>query len=78
MSGATQIFTEWKNCLEQEPAKIPETKKVIEKVEYKGYQKVKKEVEVRALLLKRKVTKGFLERQKIKPFGIGKSEDDLR
>ena len=78
MSGATQIFPQWKNCLEQEPAKIPEHKKTIEKIEFKGYQKIKKEVEVRTLLLKRKVTKGFLERQKIKPFGIGKTDDDLR
>lgn len=74
----SQIFQHWKNCLEQDPVKIPETKKVIEKIEYKGHQKIKKEIEVRELLIKRKVTKGFLERQQIKPFGIGKTEDDLR
>jgi hypothetical protein len=36
MSGGVQIFKEWKNTLDQEPAKPTETKKVIEKIEYKG------------------------------------------
>lgn len=39
---------------------------------------MKKVVEVRSFLIKRKVTNGFLERQKMKPFGIGTNEDDLR
>lgn len=29
-------------------------------------------------MIKRKVTKEYLERRKIKPFGIGNNEDDLR
>lgn len=64
--------------MEKEPLKIQETKHIIDKIEYKGYQKVKKTIEVRSFLIKRRVTKGFLERQKMKPFGIGTGEDDLR
>ena len=41
------IFTKWENHLEQEPVKPQEHKKVIEKFEYKGPQKVRKEVEVK-------------------------------
>lgn len=37
-----------------------------------------KTVEVKSFLLKRRVTQGYLERQKMKPFGIGTSEDDIR
>jgi DNA mismatch repair ATPase MutS len=56
-----------------------EIKKTIEKLEYKMKSKVKKEVEVRSFVIKRRVTKGFLERQALlKPFGFGTSEDDVR
>ena len=76
---AGQIFSVWENNLEKEPAKPAEVRKVIEKVEYKTKQKVKKELEVKSFVIKRRVTKDFLERQaKLKPFGIGTSEDDLR
>jgi len=64
--------------LESEPVKPVESKKVIEKLEYKGPQKVKKEIEVKTFIVSKKVTKGFEERKQIKPFGIGKTEDDLR
>lgn len=74
----TTIFPAWQNHLEKEPAKPVEVKKTIEKIEYKSKQKVKKEVEVKAFIVKRHVTKDFYERQKIKPFGIGVTEDDLR
>ena len=47
-------------------------------MDYKGKQKIKKEIEVKTFLVKRRVTKGFEERKKIKPFGIGNNEDDLR
>ena len=33
---------------------------------------------MKSFLVKRTVTKGFEERKKIKPFGIGTNEDDLR
>lgn len=72
------MFPAWENNLEKESSKVQETKHTIEKIEYKGYQKVKKTVEVKSFLIKRRVTKGFLERQKMKPFGIGGTEDDLR
>ena len=62
MTDTEHLVPEWKNCLEQEPTKIPETKKKVEKIEYKGYNKVKKEIEVKAFEVKRKVTKGYLER----------------
>jgi hypothetical protein len=39
---------------------------------------VKKEIEVKTFIVSKKVTKGFEERKQIKPFGIGKTEDDLR
>jgi hypothetical protein len=65
--------------LEKEPAKLLESKRVITKIEFKGRQKIQKEVEVRTFIIKRKVTKDYLERQqKMKPFGIGTTEDDLR
>jgi hypothetical protein len=36
-------------------------------------------VEVRTFVIKRKVTKEYLERQaKLRPFGIGTTDDDLR
>lgn len=54
-------------------------KKTVEKIEFKGRQKIKKVIEVRSFVIKRRVTKDFLERQqKLKPFGIGTTEDDLR
>lgn len=66
MSGINQtpghIFPVWENCLEKEPAKVHESKKTIEKLEYKVKQKIKKEVEVRSFVIKRRVTKDFLER----------------
>ena len=65
--------------MEKEPAKLLESKRVITKIEFKGRQKIQKEVEVRTFIIKRKVTKDYLERQqKMKPFGIGTTEDDLR
>lgn len=72
------IFPAWENHLEHEAPKPVEIKKVIEKLDYKGKQKVKKELEIRSFVIKRKVTKEYLERRKIKPFGIGTNEDDLR
>ena len=36
-------------------------------------------MEVRTFVIKRKVTKEYLERQaKLRPFGIGTTEDDIR
>lgn len=76
---AGKIFPTWENNLDKEPPKPTEIKKTIDKIEYKVKQKVKKEVEVRSFVIKRRVTKDFLERQtKLKPFGIGNNEDDLR
>ena len=73
------VFPTWENNLDKEPIKPTETKRVIEKIEYKTHQKIKKEVEVRSFVIKRRVTKDYLERQaKLKPFGIGNTEDDLR
>jgi len=73
------VFPTWENNLDKEPFKPIETKHVIEKIEYKVQQKIKKEVEIRSFVIKRRVTKDFLERQaKLKPFGIGTTEDDLR
>lgn len=72
------IFPAWQNHLDKEAPKPHEIKKVIEKFDYKGKQKVKKELEIRSFVIKRKVTKEYLERRKIKPFGIGNNEDDLR
>jgi hypothetical protein len=75
----TCIFPVWENNLEREPHKPTEIKKVLSKVEYKMKQKVKKEVEVRSFLVKRRVTKDYLERQaKLRPFGIGTTDDDIR
>lgn len=73
-----QLFAPWVNNLDKEPVKPHETKHILEKVEYKGKQKIKKEIEVKSFLVKRMVTKGIEERKKIKPFGIGTHEDDLR
>ena len=64
--------------MDKEPVKPQEVKHAIEKLDYKGKQKIKKEIEVKSFLVKRRVTKGFEERKKIKPFGIGTNEDDLR
>ena len=69
----------WENNLEKDPVKPVETRKVIQKIEYKSKQKIQKEVEVRSFVIKRKVTKDYLERQaKLRPFGIGTTEDDIR
>ena len=77
--SSTLIFPAWENHLEREPEKPKETKQVIKKLEYKVKNKVEKEIEVRAFVIKRNVTKGYLERQeKMRPFGIGTNEDDLR
>ena len=74
-----QIVPQWQNNLDKEPVKPVESKKVITKIEYKTKQKIQKEVEVRTFVIKRKVTKDYLERQaKLRPFGIGNTEDDLR
>jgi hypothetical protein len=65
--------------LEKEPAKPNEIKKVLEKIEYKSKQKINKQIEVRSFVIKRRVTKDYLERQqKLKPFGIGTTDDDIR
>ncbi|CDW73487.1 nucleic acid-binding protein [Stylonychia lemnae] len=72
------IFQEWKNLQDQDSIKIHENKRELEKIEYKGQQKIRKAVEVRSFLIKRRVTSGFIDRQKIKPFGIGNSEDEVR
>lgn len=73
------VFPVWENNLEKEPVKPHEIKKTLEQIGYKGKQKLKKEVEVRSFVIKRKVTKDFFERQaKMRPFGIGINEDDLR
>lgn len=73
------VFPVWSNNLEHEPIKPSEVKKTVEKIEFKGRQKIKKVIEVRSFVIKRRVTKDFLERQqKLKPFGIGTTEDDLR
>ena len=78
-SGKLSIFPGWTNNLEREPAKPAEVKKVIEKIEYKSKQKINKQIEVRSFMIKRRVTKDYLERQqKLKPFGIGTTDDDLR
>ena len=75
----SQIFPIWENCLDKEPLKPHEAKMTIDKIEYKMKQKVRKEVEVRSFVIKRTVTKDFLERQqKLKPFGIGATDDDIR
>jgi hypothetical protein len=47
-------------------------------MEYKGDNKVKKEIEVRTYIIKRPVTKGILERENIKPFGIKTDYDSIR
>jgi len=74
-----QIFPSWENNLEKEPMKPAEIKKTLEKIEYKVKNRVRKEIEVRSYVIQRKVTKEYLERQaKMRPFGIGTSEDDLR
>ena len=71
-TGKLQVFPTWTNNLEKEPVKPNEIKKVIEKIEYKTKQKINKQIEVRSYVIKRKVTKDYLERQqKLKPFGIG-------
>ncbi len=65
--------------MEKEPAKPNEIKKVLEKIEYKSKQKINKQIEVRSFVIKRRVTKDYLERQqKLKPFGIGTTDDDIR
>ena len=73
-----QIFPHWENHLEKEAQKPDETKKEVEKIEYKGKQKVLKKIEVKSFLIKRRVTQGFEERKNIKPFGIGHNEDEIR
>lgn len=78
ISEIPSVLPIWKNNLEADPAKLIEHKKVIEKLEYKGPQKIKKEIEVRTYVVKRMVTKAYLERKNIKPFGIGHKEDDIR
>ena len=71
-TGKLQVFPPWTNNLEKDPVKPNEIKKVIEKIEYKTKQKIIKQIEVRSYVIKRKVTKDYLERQqKLKPFGIG-------
>lgn len=78
-TGKLQVFPAWTNNLEKEPVKPTEIKKVIEKIEYKTKQKINKQIEVRSYVIKRKVTKDYLERQqKLKPFGIGQTDDDIR
>ena len=78
-TGKLSIFPGWSNNLEKEPVKPAEVKKVIEKIEFKSKQKINKQVEVRSFVVKRRVTKEYLERQaKLKPFGIGTTDDDLR
>ena len=39
---------------------------------------MKKEIETKVYVLKRFVTKEYLERKKIKPFGFGNHEEDIR
>lgn len=74
-----QTVPQWTNNLDKEPVKPVESKKIITKIEYKTKQKIQKEVEVRTFIIKRKVTKEYLERQaKLRPFGIGNTEDDIR
>lgn len=58
----SQIFPIWENCLDKEPLKPLESKMTIDKIEYKMKQKVRKEVEVRSFMIKRTVTKDYLER----------------
>jgi hypothetical protein len=72
------IFPQWQNALEKEAVKLAENKREIEKLEFKGKQKVMKKIEVKSFLIKRRVTAGFEERKHIKPFGIGTNEDDIR
>ena len=62
-TGKLQVFPTWTNALEKEPAKPNEIKKVLEKIEYKSKQKINKQIEVRSFMIKRRVTKDYLERQ---------------
>ena len=74
-----QLVPQWTKNFDKEPVKPIESKKIITKIEYKTKQKIQKEVEVRTFVIKRKVTKEYLERQaKLRPFGIGNTEDDIR
>jgi len=73
-----QLFPHWENNQEKEAQKLAETKKEIEKIEFKGKQKILKKLEVRSFLIKRRVTQGYEDRKKIKPFGIGHNEDEVR
>ena len=61
-TGKLQVFPAWTNNLEKEPVKPTEIKKVIEKIEYKTKQKINKQIEVRSYVIKRKVTKDYLDR----------------
>ena len=71
-------FQPWVNNLEKDATKIPETEKIITRIEYKNQERFEKSIKVNAFKTEMKVTKGLAERKNIIPFGIGTTFDDLK
>ena len=79
MTAAVKEVQPWESCFDKDGGHyVSEKKEVITKVEYRNKNRYEKREEVKMLAFKRRVTKGYLDRQKLKPFGIGKTEDDIR
>jgi hypothetical protein len=77
-----QRFKKWQNNLEAEPTKIVEKDSICSKIEYKGMDPYEKQIEAKVFIVKKFVTKQYLERKaamenEIK-FGIGQSADDIK
>ena len=64
--------------MEKESVKVEEAPLVIEKIEFRNQDRWEKKINTQTYKVTRPVTKGYFERQKIKPFGIGTSFEDLK
>lgn len=71
-------FQPWVNNLEKDATKVPETEKTITRIEFKNQERFEKSIKVNAFKTQMKVTKGYVERKNIIPFGIGTTFDDLK
>ena len=64
-------YNKWQNNLEHEAIKIQEESLPIRKIEYKGLDRIEKQMECQAYKVTRNVTKAYHNRVNQKPFGIG-------
>lgn len=71
-------FKTWTNNLEKDAVKIPDTEKMITRIEYRNQDRFEKTIKVMAMKTQMPVTKGYAERKNITPFGIGTTFEDLK